>query len=195
MEGSQEKSNKGQVRRTLILDTTLQLIANGGVDCVTHRRVADTAGIPLGSTTYYFESREHLLRDAFDYYLSKATAMQSEVQTRPIADVSDFVGYLVELTNREFENESMLLAEYEMTLYAARDDHVASGLHQWDKTNLKKISDVLRKLGSKKPKEAAQTILNLMRGYELDRLSRHTLDSKNFRARLEVVVTALVATD
>src|SRR5262245_4250116 len=47
-------------RRAVILDATLRLIATDGVDAVTHRRVAAVADVPLGSTTYYFESREQL---------------------------------------------------------------------------------------------------------------------------------------
>ena len=70
---------RGLERRQLILDTALRMIATGGVDSITHRRVADAAGVPLGSTTYYFESREHLLREAFDHYLTFARALQKKV--------------------------------------------------------------------------------------------------------------------
>ena len=48
----------------------LSLIAQQGFAAVTHRRVAAAAGVPLGSTTYYFDSREHLLREAFRRFLA-----------------------------------------------------------------------------------------------------------------------------
>jgi len=195
MKASTGKIRRGEGRRRLILDTTLRLIANGGVDSVTHRRVADAAGIPLGSTTYYFESREHLLREAFDHYLVMATELQSNTRSGPLTTESDLVDYLVEVTSREFEDEAMLLAEYEMTLYAARDRHVAESLHAWDAKILEGIAEAMKSLGASRPKDAAQTILNLMRGYELDSLSRHELDSNNFRRRLKKIVTALVASE
>jgi len=95
-------------RRELILQTTLQLIARGGIDVVTHRRVADAAGIPLGSTTYYFQSRDHLLRDTFDFYIEKAKRLQRPPDN--INSIAALVRYLVDITNREFEEEEMLLA-------------------------------------------------------------------------------------
>ncbi|MGI9327819.1 MAG: TetR/AcrR family transcriptional regulator [Pseudomonadales bacterium] len=184
-------SGRGEQRRRLILDTTLRLIADGGVDSVTHRRVADAACIPLGSTTYYFESRDHLLREAFDHYLAQATALHLEVRSNPIESQAALVDYLVELTRREFEDEAILLAEYELTLFAARDAHVAASLHRWDQMLIKEIAKAMKSLGASRAHESAQTILNLMRGYELDRLTRHELDSANFRKRLKVVVSAL----
>ncbi len=190
---STKNSGRGEQRRRLILDTTLRLIADGGVDSVTHRRVAEAAGIPLGSTTYYFESRDHLLREAFDHYLEQATAMQSAIQAEPVNSVAALVDYLVELTRREFEDEAILLAEYELTLFAARDPHVAGSLHRWDDMLVKGIAKALKSLGASSARDSAQTILNLMRGYELDRLTRHELDSANFRKRLNAVVSALVA--
>ncbi len=78
-EATPKTKGHGEARRELILDTTLRLIASGGVDSVTHRRVAEDAGIPLGSTTYYFDSKEHLLREAFEHYLASATRLQSDV--------------------------------------------------------------------------------------------------------------------
>src|SRR5512138_372519 len=66
-------------RRAAILDATLRLIATDGVDAVTHRRVAGAADVPLGSTTYYFESREQLLREAFRRYLDQIRSLQNRV--------------------------------------------------------------------------------------------------------------------
>ena len=55
-------------RRLLLLQTTLRLIADDGIDAVTHRSVADAANVPLGSTTYWFSSRQEMLREALEYF-------------------------------------------------------------------------------------------------------------------------------
>ena len=68
MSDARSKAPRGEERKTQMLNATLRLIAAGGVDSVTHRRVAEAAGVPLGSTTYHFESREHLLQEAFEHY-------------------------------------------------------------------------------------------------------------------------------
>ena len=44
-----------------ILEAALRVIAERGVEAVTHRAVADAAGVPLSATTYYFESLDELL--------------------------------------------------------------------------------------------------------------------------------------
>ena len=52
-------------RRDLLIDTALDVIAEHGVAGTTHRRVAAAAGVPLGSTTYYFADLADLLGVAF----------------------------------------------------------------------------------------------------------------------------------
>src|SRR3954453_4527359 len=56
-----------QGRREEILEATLQVIGRSGREAVTHRAVAEEAGVPLGSTTYYFDSRDDLLGQALEY--------------------------------------------------------------------------------------------------------------------------------
>ncbi|MCZ6677383.1 MAG: TetR family transcriptional regulator [Candidatus Poribacteria bacterium] len=179
-------------RRQLILDTTLRMIAAAGIDSVTHRKVAEAAEIPLGSTTYYFDSREHLIRETFDHYIGMAKALQESIGSKPIKRLGDVVNYLIELTNREFEDEALLLAEYEMTLFAARDSQVADLLHEWDSAMIANISKALKTLGAKRPLDAARTVLHLIRGYQLDRLTRHTPDPGNLRRRIRDVLEAFL---
>jgi AcrR family transcriptional regulator len=57
---------RGAARREALLDAVLRVVAEAGADAVTHRRVADVAGLPLASTTYWFQSKEHLLTAAFE---------------------------------------------------------------------------------------------------------------------------------
>lgn len=51
-------------RRDRLIDATIDVIAERGVSGATHRAVADAAGVPLGSTTYYFTSLEQLHAEA-----------------------------------------------------------------------------------------------------------------------------------
>ncbi|HET6473665.1 MAG TPA: TetR family transcriptional regulator [Pseudomonadales bacterium] len=180
-------------RRATILDATLRLIATDGVDAVTHRRVAAAAGVPLGSTTYYFESREQLLRESFRRYLEQTRALQNRVaRTIPKTTVAGLVDYLVEMTQREFEDEQMLLAEYELTLFAARDAEIADALHDWDAFMLGHLARAFESMSATRPFDCARTVLNMVRGHELDSLSRHDSGADDLRRRLTVVVGALV---
>ena len=49
-------------RRADILAAACELLARGGTAAVTHRQVAERAGVPNGSIRYYFATRDALLR-------------------------------------------------------------------------------------------------------------------------------------
>ena len=49
-------------RRQEIIDAAADLISREGTARVTNRRVAERAGVPLGSTTQYFKSIDELRR-------------------------------------------------------------------------------------------------------------------------------------
>src|SRR4029453_5628554 len=113
-------------RRAAILEATLRVIAAGGVDDVTHRRVAAEAGVPLGSTTYYFASRDDLVRDAFRHYVGKGFAFLSAIEGEfPQLGTDEVVAFLVEVARREFADPATVLIEYELIVRAARDPVLA----------------------------------------------------------------------
>jgi DNA-binding transcriptional regulator YbjK len=52
---------KGERRRQALVAAAAELLAEGGFDAVRHRAVAERAGLPLASTTYYFDSLDDLV--------------------------------------------------------------------------------------------------------------------------------------
>lgn len=129
---SSQAPKRRENRKLKILETALSLISEQGVDAITHRKVAAVAGIPLGSTTYYFESREHLIRAAFDYYLEWIKEMSpAAVSTSSDASGEDLVDFLVAFSRREFERPELARAEYAMTLFATRDELLAESINAW----------------------------------------------------------------
>ncbi len=62
---------KGERRRQALVESAAELILEGGIDAVRHRAVANRAGLPLASTTYYFESLDELVVCAFEYNSSR----------------------------------------------------------------------------------------------------------------------------
>ncbi|WP_414936824.1 TetR/AcrR family transcriptional regulator [Amycolatopsis sp. cmx-11-51] len=59
---------KGERRRAELIDAAASLLAEGGFDAVRHRAVAERAGLPLASTTYYFDSLEELVTAAVEHH-------------------------------------------------------------------------------------------------------------------------------
>lgn len=52
-------------RRDRIIDASLDVIAAHGVAGSSHRKIAEHAGVPLGSMTYHFTNMDELLGEAF----------------------------------------------------------------------------------------------------------------------------------
>lgn len=65
-------------RRDRIVEAALDVIAEYGVTGATHRRIADAAGVSLGSMTYYFEGRQQLLVEVFTRLAESMSARYRE---------------------------------------------------------------------------------------------------------------------
>jgi DNA-binding transcriptional regulator YbjK len=58
---------KGERRRYALVSAAAELLCEGGFDAVRHRAVAQRAGLPLASTTYYFSSLDDLIAKAVEH--------------------------------------------------------------------------------------------------------------------------------
>ncbi len=181
--------------REAILVATLRLIANDGVDRVTHRRVAQLAGVSPGSTTHHFSGREELLREAFRFYMDAGIKLLStlgaaaegdqQVGPRHVRDV------LAALVDREFADPSMVRAEYELLLFASKDDELRQAVVNWENQLAGGLAAVLERAGAEQPMAAARTLVNFVRGFELERLVKPKLSTREFQHRLSPLLSAL----
>lgn len=180
--------------RTAILGATLEIISKSGIDAVTHRRVAEQAGVSPGSTTHHFSSREDLLREAFRFYLQMASrfmsALDEEIRTSipdPLERVRRFAS---EIIRREFEHPGgqNIRAEHEILLYASTDNELATLVRGWDARWVGHLAGDLETAGWSRPVETARTVINLIRGYELERLLNPHLEVDEFERRLDSVL-------
>lgn len=58
------KQERSIARRTLIAEAAIEVIADHGIAGLTHRLVAQRAGVSLAATTYYFDTRFDILAEA-----------------------------------------------------------------------------------------------------------------------------------
>ncbi|KDE19064.1 TetR family transcriptional regulator [Acetobacter aceti 1023] len=118
-------------RKQRIINATLDVIVEYGVQGTTHRRVAKAAGVPLGSMTYHFNGMDDLLHQAF-----KQVAHASS---------SEFIKHLAKAENREdaiqaivdiiagniWSTPRTLLLSYELYAFAARKPELAAIMREW----------------------------------------------------------------
>jgi DNA-binding transcriptional regulator YbjK len=176
-----------------ILEATLRVIAQGGVNAVRYREVAAEAGVSLGTVSYQYPSREELIRAAFRHFLTEDThAIRAIASARTIETPEDVAGVCVELLRASFAKPGKpYLAEFELLVYAARDERVAEALAASDRTLALEIGAVLDKVGIQSPRAAAQTLVEMIRGFQLTALGKRDPDLGDLENRLTRLLTAL----
>jgi TetR/AcrR family transcriptional regulator, regulator of biofilm formation and stress response len=188
-----EKGSPAPSVRTRILRATLELIAEGSVDSVTHRAVATRAGVSPGSTTHHFSTRDDLVREAFLHYLRIAeTRIRSVIERHgrggdPIERVGDILSTIV---GRDFAS-GLVRAEYELLLHASNDAQLAAEARAWEARLAGVLAEILEQGGVARPVRGARILLDLARGYELESMLDPTLTTADFRDRLDVLLVAM----
>ncbi|WP_062317121.1 TetR/AcrR family transcriptional regulator [Demequina maris] len=107
-------------RRDRIIDACLDVIAEAGVAGTSHRKVAEAAGVPLGSMTYYFAGMDDLLHEAF----TRFAVTGSEHFVRRMSEATDHesaqAAVVAIITEDVFGSARDLVLTHELYTLAAR---------------------------------------------------------------------------
>jgi TetR/AcrR family transcriptional regulator, regulator of biofilm formation and stress response len=155
---------RGTARREALLDAVLRIVAEVGADAVTHRRVAQVAGLPLASTTYWFDSKEQLLTAALeraaDHDVARLHAFLSDAPDGlddPLGHAIDAILDPVELAGQS--SRGLLIATYTLMLEAARRPSLQDVMRRWTDAYLDALARVLARAGSEDPRGDAALLL------------------------------------
>jgi TetR/AcrR family transcriptional regulator, regulator of biofilm formation and stress response len=163
---------RGERRRSAILAAALRVVAERGVAATTHRAVAEVAGVPTSTTTYYFKSLDELLDEALLLFVReeserlRAIADQLEGQPVPPAEVARVL--VAELRAGQGTND---VAQFELYLEASR----RPSLREVARASLDLYAEIaetaLRAAGSPRPEEGARVFVALLDGLGLHRIA------------------------
>jgi DNA-binding transcriptional regulator YbjK len=92
------------VARGKIADGAMQVLAEVGVEGLTHRSVASAAGVSLAATTYHFETKSHIIEDASRTLLDGYLGAFRRMATRIVAGDRMGLGSLDDLVKRVVSN-------------------------------------------------------------------------------------------
>lgn len=178
-----------------ILEATLKLIARGGIDAVRYRDVAQESGVPLGTISYQYPSREELVRSAFKHFLAKSESSLRHVATGVrLREPRDIAKLIADVLQGEYAAPDRAhLAEFELLVYAARDREMAEMLSEWDRRLAAELGSILETVGVQTPFATAETLLELARGFQLSRLGQAAPNFGDLRLRIERVLDGLSA--
>ncbi|MEU6215754.1 MULTISPECIES: TetR family transcriptional regulator [unclassified Streptomyces] len=167
-------------RRTLIADTAIALVAAAGLRGLTHRAVDAAAGLPAGSTSYYFRTRTALIGacyerlaalDVADVDDEDRTAHGPAARATPL-DRETAAAALAGLLHRWLTvGRERQLARFELSLEAARNPELEADFHRAGLTARTRAAGIMAALGSDRPAEAAELLVAWTEGLLYDRLA------------------------
>jgi len=129
-EGVRGPYARGVERRKALLEAVLRIVTRDGVAAVTHRAVAAESESSLRATTYYFATKEDMIREAFRFFceesLEQIDATSERYLDREVGP-GDAVSMIFENVLKEWDNpNTSWVAEFELILAIAREPSFAT---------------------------------------------------------------------
>jgi DNA-binding transcriptional regulator YbjK len=127
------KQERSSQRRQRIVEAAIEVIAEHGIEGVTHRLVARRAGVSLAATTYYYETKADIIADAsaqlLASYVDSFRRFAGRKADAPPVSFREFATRLV--MNAVGRHRSGTLAWCEIILDAARHPETRSLARTW----------------------------------------------------------------
>ena len=158
---------RGERRRQAILEAALRLMSQHGVGALTHRAVAEEAGVPLASTTYYFDSLDELLEGALQLFVdeeaTRLTALAERLQGQELPPVE-----IARLFQAELEPDA---AQFELYVEAARRPSLREVARSSIEMYARVAATALSAAGLDEPAIDPRAFVALFDGYGLHRIA------------------------
>jgi TetR/AcrR family transcriptional regulator, regulator of biofilm formation and stress response len=184
-------------RREQILEATLRVIGRGGRQAVTHRAVAAEAGVPLGSTTYYFDSRDDLLQQALEHVAASEVERYAVLgqELRAVKSPKELADRLIDELVARAKDRIAYIAEYELWLEAGRRPELREAATNWCDAEQRSVAGAMEALGSADPAIDASLVVAAIDGLGERVLAREDDPAKaanEFRPQLRRLIERLV---
>jgi DNA-binding transcriptional regulator YbjK len=172
--GAQPRQDRSRVRREALLRAAIELLGETGVKSVTHRAVAERAGVPLASTTYYFRSVQELIEEALKLHVAERVAELEGLAEVALGATGASVTQLAERMAEVLvaAPAPILVAQYQLYLEAGRNPALQPAASEALAAFEGLIARVLAALGAREPQAAAQGFFAIFDGFALHRLAR-----------------------
>ena len=190
---------RGAARREAILRAAVELIGEQGPDALTHRAVAERAGVSLSATTYWFSSKEEIFREAVALAAGEEVDRLEQLvldlaprQLEPVEWARELSAALAADVER---NPAQPVAMYQFVLEASREPALRDELARWETAHLRLAEAGLRAVGSPDPQTDAHIVVAVVSGLMLGLLASPRADFAGavMRPVLERLFTQLAA--
>ncbi|MEU0379659.1 TetR family transcriptional regulator [Streptomyces cyaneofuscatus] len=160
-------------RRDLIADAALSTVASAGLRGLTHRAVDTAAGLPAGSTSYYFRTRSALISACYlrlaELTVADVDRWQAEHGGTDPDSAAEALAVL--LHHWLTAGRDRQLARFELSLEATRRPELRADLETAGLAARSRATTLLAALGASRPAQAADLLVAWTDGLLYDRLA------------------------
>lgn len=175
--------------RDRVLQAAVDLLGTQGLKALTHRRIDTAAGVPAGSTSNYFRTRDALLTGVADAILERDLAgldVETGFAPRSVDDLVDMMVALLDRTTRE--QRTLTTARLVLFMEGSHHPALRDALSRGRAALQAGLQAVLTDLGASDPPRAVLAVMACSEGLILHRIGRH--DEADARPVLDVVIRA-----
>jgi AcrR family transcriptional regulator len=160
-------------RRTDLLDAAIAVLGERGMHGLTHRAVDAAAGLPAGSTSNYFRSRDALLNAVVERFAARERAGWEDIALRVYPSTPEELARALALFAQEATGpqRTLTLARYAILVEAGIDPSLRAQLAATGARVNAWFLQWLRVAGSTDPERDAPIILNHWTGVVLHDLA------------------------
>ncbi|MCF2531854.1 TetR/AcrR family transcriptional regulator [Yinghuangia soli] len=157
-------------RRVQLLDAAIRVLSTQGLRGLTHRAVQQEAGLPHGSVTYYFKTREQLVLGVIGRMTELESAQAGDVadellRTMAVRPFAPDYPRIAELTHTWWStSRERQIARYELQLASIREPLIREAMKRSVQEFWKLTELVAMATGSADPRNDGEVLLAFIDG-------------------------------
>ncbi|WP_112276723.1 TetR/AcrR family transcriptional regulator [Lentzea terrae] len=179
---------KGERRRQALVEAASELLVEGGFDAVRHRAVAERAGLPLASTTYYFDSLDELITAAVEFHgrgeLASCRARLAELADR-LSDDDVLIELILDLlVGQDVTDTETMLLRYERLVATGRRPYLRPLMRIMSMELHALIADIFARSGRDIAADRVEELIALVDGSVVNSFIELKSDPRGVAARM-----------
>ncbi|MDT7787280.1 MAG: hypothetical protein QOF58_5699 [Pseudonocardiales bacterium] len=179
---------KGERRRQALVEAASELLVEGGFDAVRHRAVAERAGLPLASTTYYFDSLDELITAAVEFHgraeLASCRARLTELSPG-LTDDDVLVELILDLlVGQDVTDTETMLLRYERLVATGRRPYLRPLMRALSTELHALIADIFARSGRDIAQDRVEELIALVDGSVVNSFIELKSDPRGVAARM-----------
>ena len=159
-------------RRIQILDTAIDILCDDGVGGLTHRQVDSRAGVPAGTTSNYFRTRQALLEATaertVELHWQRVEGLQSAIG--PLSR-DGLKALMIRMLEPDEQTRRFTLARYELFMESTRREELQPLVKELQAAAVKSATLIIEAAGFTPTPERMDVLSRLLNGFVFSNLT------------------------